>query len=234
MLRCIMLTIVIPTLNGETTLATTLTALVPGAMSGLVCQLVIADGGSTDATLAIADAAGADIVNAERGRGRQLTAGSDAARGDWLLFLHDDTVLEQGWEREVHAFIDQAVTAGDLRRAAAFRFKLNDNSRPARLLEAIVGLRCRFLGLSYGDQGLLISRRFYEELGGFRPIPLMEDVDIMRRVGRRRLTLLDHKAVTNSRRYLRDGYVRRSLRNLICLTLYFLGVRPATLARIYG
>ncbi len=119
-------------------------------------------------------------------------------------------------------------------RAAYFGFRLDDAAPAARILEAAVGLRCRLLGLPYGDQGLLIARDLYLRLGGFRPLPLMEDVDLVRRIGRRRLVALSCTATTSAARYRREGYVLRPLRNLFCLTLYFLGVPPRRILRFYG
>jgi hypothetical protein len=88
--------------------------------------------------------------------------------------------------------------------------------------------------LPYGDQGLLISRKLYRELGGFRPMPLMEDVDLMRRLKRRQLVMLQSRAVTNGVRYRSEGYVARSFRNFCCMVLYLLRVPPRVLARLYG
>ncbi len=223
-----MLSIVIPTLNSERTLGATVEALVPGALSGLVRQLVISDGGSSDATLAIADAVGAEVVTGTAGRGLQLARGGQAARGRWLLFLHADTVLAPGWTDKTRQFIE----AGD-GRAACFRYRLDDRRLRARAVETIVGLRCRLFVLPYGDQGLLISRRLYDQLGGYQPMPLMEDVDLVRRIGRRRLSVLDHDAVTSAARYARDGYLRRTTRNLACLGLWYAGMAPERIARIY-
>jgi glycosyltransferase involved in cell wall biosynthesis len=170
-------------------------------------------------------------VRSERGRGAQLAAGAREATGDWLLFLHADTVLDPGWAAEAAAFI---ADPGNRGRAAVFRFALDDESAAARRLEAVVGWRCRALALPYGDQGLLISRRFYDSLGGFGPLPLYEDVDIIRRIGRSRLVLLRTRAVTSAARYRRSGYWLRPARNLFCLVLYGLGVPPRLIARIYG
>ena len=109
-----------------------------------------------------------------------------------------------------------------------------DGSFGARWLETLVALRCRLLRLPYGDQGFLISRDFYHRLGGFKEIPLMEDVDFVRRAGRRRMAALDTEATTSASRYLDEGYLMRPMRNLLCLTLYFLGVPPRALAKLYG
>ena len=120
------------------------------------------------------------------------------------------------------------------RRGAAFRFALDDPALAARRVEALVAWRCRLFGLAYGDQGLLIAREFYQSLGGFKPLALMEDVDLVRRIGHRRIVILEAKATTSAARYQRTGYVRRSLRNMACLGLYLLGVDGRVIARLYG
>lgn len=224
------LTVVIPTYNSESELPALLSLFVPAAVSGLVRQVVVTDGGSIDRTSEIAEAAGADLVAGEKGRGPQLRRGAEAATSPWLLFLHADTLPAAGWEAEVGAYID----GGNEGSAAAFRFGLDDRRLAARGLELAVALRSRLLALPYGDQGLLISRRLYDEVGGFRPIPIMEDVDMVRRIGRTRLALLRHEAVTSAARYRRDGYLRRALRNASCLGLWLANVPPDRIARLYG
>lgn len=222
-----MLSVVIPTLEAGSMLGATLDAVM--GVDG-VGEVVVADGGSADATRDIAAKAGALLVAAPRGRGAQLAAGAAAAGGDWLLFLHADTVPAIGWIGAATAFM---VEPANRQRAAVFRFALDDPATSARRLERMVAWRTQVLGLPYGDQGLLISRAYYDELGGFKPIPLMEDVDLVRRIGRRRLVVLEVDAVTSAERYRRAGYVRRSVRNLFCLVLYFLGIDPARIERIY-
>jgi hypothetical protein len=166
-----------------------------------------------------------------RGRGAQLAAGAAAASGAWLLFLHADTRLGGGWSARVEAFIAEP---GNAARAAHLRFRLDDASPAARRVEALVAWRCRTLALPYGDQGLLIAASLYRALGGFRPLPLMEDVDLVRRIGRGRLVALPADAITSASRYRRDGYVARPLRNLGCLALYFMGLPPQLILRLYG
>lgn len=225
-----MISVVIPTLDAAPHLARALAPLVPAVAEGLVRELVISDGGSRDDTLAIADGVGARIVEGPRGRGRQLIAGAAAARGDWLLFLHADTALEDIWARDAARFID---AARDRPRAAAFRFAFDDDAPAARRAARWVDLRCRVLALPYGDQGLLISRAFYDAVGGYRDLDLMEDVDLVRRIGRARLTMLSARAVTSADKYRRDGYGRRARRNLVLLARYMMGADPADLAKRY-
>jgi rSAM/selenodomain-associated transferase 2 len=194
----------------------------------------VADGGSDDLTCRIADEAGARVVRSERGRGQQLVAGAREARGRWLLFLHADTVLQPGWEEDAFRHIQGVESTDRPDRAAAFRFRLDDDGFLPAYVQWAVALRCRILRLPYGDQGLLISRRLYNEVDGFRPIAMMEDVDLVRRIGRRRITLLRSDALTSARRYRDDGYVRRMMRNSACLALFYLRVPSRLIARLYG
>jgi rSAM/selenodomain-associated transferase 2 len=223
------LSIVIPTLNAGRTLGATLASLAEARAAGLACEIIVSDGASTDGTAQIAVAAKARLIVGAKGRGIQLAAGAKAATGQWLMFLHADTCLAAGWPAAVAGF----CAAEDTGRAAYFRLVLDDPGAPARRVETLVRWRCAVLALPYGDQGLLLSRRTYDAVGGFRPLPLMEDVDMVRRLGRRHLVALDHAAVTSAERYRRDGWWGRPLRNLSCLSLYFLGVPPARLARLY-
>jgi rSAM/selenodomain-associated transferase 2 len=215
--------VVIPTLNAAGTLPATLACL-----AGL--PVVVADGGSTDGTEDVARAAGAQLVRAPRGRGPQLVAGTAAAATPWLLLLHADTRPDPAWRAAAAAFVADPANGV---RAAYFRFALDDTSPAARRLERAVAWRCRRLALPYGDQGLLVSRALLDAVGGIRPLPLMEDVDLVRRIGRTRLSALDVPFVTSAEKWRRQGYMRRSARNLACLLLWFAGVPPRLIARLY-
>lgn len=216
------LSVVIPALNARAWLAPTLAAV---AGAG---QIIVADGGSGDGTAQAARDLGACVVDAPRGRGVQIAAGVARADRAWLLLLHADTRLQSGWREEA-----ARLMRGPLETAGYFRLAFDSDAREARTLERIVAWRCRALGLPYGDQGLLISRAFLDSVGGISILPLMEDVDLARRIGRRNLVALDAVASTSAARYVKDGWRRRSARNLLCLTLYFLGVPPYRIARLY-
>jgi len=222
------ISVVIPTLNAADHLPGALGAL---ANSPIVRQIVVADCGSHDRTVAIAGAAGAVVISAERGRGSQLRAGAAAASAEWLVFLHADCRLSPGWVAAVGAFFAKPDAAS---RAGYFAFALDDPRPAARRLERMVAWRCRALGLPYGDQGLLIARSLYDAVGGFAALPLMEDVEFVRRLGQHRLAPIAACAVSSARRYRTGGYVRRPMRNLLCLSLYFAGVPPRRIARLYG
>jgi rSAM/selenodomain-associated transferase 2 len=224
------ISIVIPTLNAGAALRRSLPPLAEFAVLDLIREVVIADGGSTDETAAIAEAAGARFVPAKKGRGTQLSAGGEAARGDWLLFLHADTVLQTGWDHAVREFL---ADDGNIRRAGYFRLAFDDRGMAARRIQWLANLRARVLGLPYGDQGLLISKDFYRRLGGYKPLGLMEDVDLVRRIGRRRLRMLGATAITSAERYRRDGFWKRPVRNQFCLLLWYLGFPLDRIERIY-
>jgi rSAM/selenodomain-associated transferase 2 len=222
--------IVVPALDTAERIGATLTAL-RDTGPRIATDLLVVDGGSHDATMATAQLAGARVIAAPRGRGSQLAAGAAAVTGDWLLFVHADTVLQAGWADAVAAF---AADPANAERAGYFRFALDDDSAAARRLERRVAWRCRRFGLPYGDQGLLVARRRYDAVDGFKPLPLMEDVDLVRRLGWDRMAALPVAAVTSAARFRRSGYTRRSLRNLACLALYVAGVPPRAIVRLYG
>lgn len=223
-----MISVVIPTLNAAAHLPRSLPPLVDGVLGCLVREVIVSDCGSTDATIEIANEAGCVVVVGPRGRGAQLIAGADVARAPWLLFLHADTALGPGWVDEVRTVISQ----GD-EKAAYFHFATDHKDRRAQRLAFWVDVRCTVLALPYGDQGLLISRRLYDAVGGYAAYPLMEDVDLVRRLGRDRLQKLRTPAATSVARHVRDGYLKRSAKNLLLLTRFLLGEDPHRLAQRY-
>lgn len=222
-----MLSFIIPTLNDGHRLGPTLERI---TLYEAPKEIIISDGGSDDQTFSLTAKAGGKFYMSPMGRGPQLVAGANAAVGDWLLFLHADTRLGPGWMTAINRFIDNP---NNRFRVGYFTFALDDPSPRARMVERLVHWRCKTFSLPYGDQGLLISRALYDKLGGFKPIPLMEDVDLVRRIQNHRLEMLPALAITSADRYRKDGYFLRPLRNLFCLLLFFVGVSPQVIADIY-
>jgi rSAM/selenodomain-associated transferase 2 len=220
------LAVVIPTLNEEKFLGNLLADLAARAED---CTVTVADGGSTDRTREIAASfSGVRWVAAPRGRGAQMNAGARASQGKLLLFLHADTRLPAGALAKIReALADPAVAAGSF----CLSFDRDDP-----WLRAYA--RCSRINhplFTYGDQGLFLRRVAFEEVGGFPELPLMEDVEIQRRLRRRgRFVKLPDPVVTSARRFVRHGVVRQQLRNVALVSLYYLGVSPARLARGYG
>lgn len=228
-----MISVVIPTLNAEASLPATFESLLEANRLGLISEVIVSDGGSSDETALLADGFGAKLLRSEKGRGAQLRRGAEAARGEWLLFLHADTRLLPGWEEAAVRHMESVHE----RKAAVFRLAFDARGVRPRLVALGANIRTRLLRLPYGDQGLLMSRRHYDRLGGFSAMPLFEDVDLIRRItregGRQALAVLDAVAVTSPIRYEREGYLRRVLGNARLLSAYLAGTPTEELARRY-
>ncbi|MEQ1896699.1 MAG: TIGR04283 family arsenosugar biosynthesis glycosyltransferase [Vicinamibacterales bacterium] len=221
--------IVIPVLNDGPALARLLHTLPPVPD----CEVIVVDGGADPAVDAVcATRPDVRLVRAPAGRGGQMNAGAAAGTGHWLLFLHADSRLPQGWL----AAITGSGADGDAASHVGgwFRFALDDRAWQARVIERLVAGRVALFSLPYGDQGFFVRRDVFTAMGGFRDMPLMEDVEFVRRLVRqgpvRRSPL---PLVTSARRWRRDGWFRRSARNACLVCLYFLGADPARLARRY-
>lgn len=218
--------IIIPTLNAGSELPDMLNSLLPGVEQGLIAEVIISDGGSTDNTLEIADEAGAVIVKGAASRGGQLRRGADVAKAEWFLFLHADTHLPRCWPGALGTHI---VRSGF---AAAFRLSFRNRSSMACVTAAWANLRSRHFELPYGDQGLLISRALYDEIGGYPDLPLMEDVAFAQKL-RGRLILLEETVTTSAEKYVQQGWIRRGARNIWTLVCYKFGASPQALATRY-
>lgn len=223
-----MISVIIPTLNDAARLPRTLAPLVHGVADGLIKQVIVSDGGSKDETLEIAEAAGCDILSGPAGRGKQLRAGAGATKASWLLFLHAGTELGEGWRDEVRRFVS---TKHSRMHAAAFQLAFDDESEDAKRTLFWSRVRAHWFKLPYGDQGLLISRLLYDGLTGYRDLPQAEDVDLVQRIGRKRLVVLKSQAIVSAERY--RGEARSKARNLGMMARYLLGANPAELANAY-
>jgi rSAM/selenodomain-associated transferase 2 len=222
-----MVSVIIPTLNEEDNIVPCIRSV---RREEADCEIILADGGSSDGTLERAGACkGVRIVRSGRGRGLQMNRGAAAAVGDVFLFLHADTRLEEGWSRAALSLLDDSSVVG-----GAFTFRVDSDRRRYRLIEFLVRLRCGILKLPYGDQGIFVRREIFESLGGYREVPLMEDVDMIGRMKKKgRIAILGKRAFTHHRRWEREGWIRASLRNQLIMVLYRLGRSPDALAKMY-
>jgi rSAM/selenodomain-associated transferase 2 len=218
--------VIIPTLNEASVLGGTLAAVsrLPGAV-----EIIVVDGGSDDGTPAIAHSHQAQVHRAPRGRGSQMRAGADAARGEILWFLHADThPPADAVEQIADALQDPQVIAG------SFAVQFDGESFAARFLTWLYPSLGR-LGLCYGDSAIFVRRTAYDWIGGFRPLLLFEDLDLVRRLKRAgRFVRLPGPVVTSSRRFEGRSFPLIFLRWTMLQILYWLGVKPRLLARFYA
>ncbi|MEP3278955.1 MAG: glycosyltransferase [Stappiaceae bacterium] len=229
-----MLSVVIATKNSEVPLAHCLSALVSGAAEGVVRDVVVVDAGSTDGTAQVADAAGCIFLTRQAGRGDRMKTGADAAkRGSWLLFLKPEAVLDAGWHQEVGAFIDRLERVGRAERTVGvFSYAVDDFGFGARARESVVKLRARVFGLPYEDQGLLISRRNYERLGGHRDLGSHEDIDLVCRIGGKHIIHLRSRAVVSPENLSRSLSLLKIIRKTAFVTLCLLRVPTKMIDRL--
>jgi rSAM/selenodomain-associated transferase 2 len=224
-----LITVVIPVLNDAAALASLLPTL-PAADPAL--EIIVVDGSdASDPALDVLRErhSGVRWMRAAPGRGAQMNHGARHARGRWLVFLHSDTRLAVGWIDALRRLDGQPRTVG-----GSFRFALDSPARWARWIEWGVRIRVRLFDLAYGDQALFVRRAVFEELGGYRELPLMEDVDFIRRLRRRgHLDHVDVPALTSARRWERDGWFRRTVDNTLLVALFLSGCAPERLARHY-
>ena len=221
-----MISVIIPTLNAEQNLHRCFAALIPAVIDGLIREVIVVDGGSHDETGRIAEEAGATFLSGPASRGGQMAFGAGIAKQEFLLFLHPDCVLESDFERAVLRFL---TSSSAYHRAAYFRMTLDDYAPAARRLEWLIQLRCSLLALPFGNQGLLISRKLYDAVGGHRDLALMEDVDLVRRLSARRLAGLTASVLTTPHLHMKNGYTRQTLDDLGRFIRYYFGLAPSAL-----
>ncbi len=222
------LSVVIPVWNEFETIAVTIDHV--RAVLGNV-EVIVVDGDPEGSTLKhIRDATGVNTMTAPRGRAHQQNAGARAASGDVVLFLHADTAMPAG----AHAAIERVWSEGAVGGAFGVWF-----DRPGWVYRAgsqYLTLRSRMNRLPYGDQAIFLRRDYFNQVGGFAPVAIMEDVELVRRIRRRgdRLAMLPLRVVTSSRRFVAEGLVRRVLKNIWMTMLYHVGVSPDILIRWYS
>jgi rSAM/selenodomain-associated transferase 2/rSAM/selenodomain-associated transferase 1 len=201
---------------------------VASAMAGRNVELIVADGGSPDHTAELAQSLGAKVVVSRPGRARQMNEGARVAEGGILLFLHADTRLPEGYDVVVRRELDRPGVSG-----GAFGFSLDDASGALALVERLTNWRSRRLGLPYGDQAIFLRAERFHRLGGYRELPLMEDVDLVRRLrSSGRVSTVDAKIVTSARRWRSGGRLATSITNSLVTFLWFMGIPASSLAWI--
>ncbi len=222
-----LISVVVPTLNERNNLPRTLAPLL-AAGDGL--EVIVADGGSDDGTAELARDLGLRVLNCPRGRAVQMNAGAAAAAGEYLLFLHADTLLPPGFDTLVRRTLEHPdISVG------AFRLDLDADHPGLRMIERTVWLRCRVMGLPFGDQALFVRAGDFKLIGGFPEIGIMEDYELVRRLGSAgRVEVLDVPVLSSARRWLARGFWRTTWENQLAVLGHKLGVQPARLARRCG
>ncbi len=219
------LSIVIPALNEEEHLGQTL-ARVGRIPHG---EVVVVDGGSRDSTVEIAEKWGARVIRTEPNRGRQMNLGAQEASGAILLFLHADTLLPENYAESIRAALTDPKVVG-----GAFAWRVEPSTAFLKYIEKNVAWRTRIFRMPYGDQAYFVRTSVFREMNGYAEIPLMEDVEFIRRLRKiGNLATIPHPVVTSPRRYQRRGPVRTTLRNKLTLFGYYLGIPPERLSRFY-
>ena len=224
------ISVIIPTLNEEGCLKKTLESIDRGA------EIIVVDGGSSDFTREIAGGFTDKVIFSERGRGAQMDRGAREASGDILLFLHADTSLPENWR----GCIENVLLGTDFKSVptlvvgGGFSLKIDSKGFSFRLIEAVANIRAKYLGLIYGDQAIFVRRDAFFSAGGFMGLPLMEDVDFIRRIRKKgKVLLLNADVSTSSRQWQKKGILKTTIGNLFFLSLYYAGVSPQRLYRLY-
>ena len=217
--------VIIPTYNESTALAETLTRLKPFCPF----EILIGDGGSEDNTADIARRFEIRVIQSQRGRAAQMNAAAAEAQGDLLLFLHADSYIDpQGYQKMIETMTRKPYLGG------AFSLHIDSPLPALQRIARWANWRSRYLNLVYGDQGIFVRREIFNELKGFSPLPICEDLDFFRRLKNRGpVVLLKEKASTSPRRWLSEGVGFTTLRNIAIVSLFLVGFSPATLSRWY-
>ena len=193
-------------------------------------EIIIVDGDPQCGTINAITDNSVLCITSTRGRGRQMNAGAAAACGEILIFLHADTTLPDNALRKISQTLqDQGFVGG------AFDLKIDSDRLLLKYISARASLRSRWNRIPYGDQAIFIREKYFNQIGGFKDIPLMEDVDLMRRIKKdgKKIVILPDKVTTSARRWENEGALYTSMRNLIFVRLFYIGISPHKLAKYY-
>lgn len=219
------ISLIIPVLNEAGAIARTITT----AKEAADIEIIVVDGGSRDGTVEIVESLGVKFLQTAPGRALQMNSGARVATGEILLFLHGDTILAPEFDKSIKlALAKPKVVAG------AFELKIEASMRGLLIVEKMVNWRSRYLQMPYGDQGIFLTRKIFEEVGGFPEIPIMEDFELIRRLKQwGRIEIVPLPAITSGRRWQKLGLLKTTLINQLVIIAYFLGTPPERLARWY-
>lgn len=223
------LSIIIPVLGESSTINHTIDHL-NNLKFSQHAEIIVIDGNPEMDTIGVIADSSVKKEMAKKGRGSQMNKGADIAAGDILVFLHADTTLEHhALERILHTVHHKNVVVG------AFDLGIRSQKAVFRIIEKVVFIRSRIMNLPYGDQALFIKRKYFYQIGGFREIPIMEDVDLISRIKKNggKIAMIPSKIQTSPRRWEKEGILYCTVRNWVLVSLFFIGVSPFKLARFY-
>lgn len=224
-MRFVKISVIIPTLNEALILNQTLTEITRHSPH----EVIVADGGSQDGTLDIAEKFGPRIVTSPPGRAQQMNAGAEIATGDILLFLHADSRVDAKSYLKMVDVMQQGNALG-----GAFSLSIESEKPSLRLISTLATLRSKYLNLVYGDQAIFVKTPVFREMGCFSSIPICEDLDFFKRLKQKGpIVLLEEKALTSARRWRTEGIVFTTFRNMVIAGLFLLGFPPRILSKWY-
>ncbi|NER01698.1 MAG: glycosyltransferase family 2 protein [Okeania sp. SIO3C4] len=221
------ISIIIPVLNEVNTITQTISTAQTAKDKDI--EIIVVDGGSNDGTIELIKCLNIQIISSVPGRATQMNCGAKIATGKILLFLHGDTLLPSNFDRMLEdILVKPKIIAG------AFELSIRGTTKGLRIVERMVNWRSRYLQMPYGDQGIFLPAKIFQEIGGFPEIPIMEDFELIRRLKKRgQIAIVPTPVFTSGRRWQKLGILKTTLINQIVIIAYLLGVSPQRLARWY-